>query len=108
MNKPHKFAEVINAWAEGKEIEFKHKADDVWRLFVFKMTPNFNAVDLEWRIKSKPSTIRYMTGLFYDPTNQQHHVISLMISDNIMLSNYIKTTGFTFIKFLQNWKIIEV
>ena len=30
--KPHKHAELIKAWADGSEVEFKSKADGQWRL----------------------------------------------------------------------------
>lgn len=46
MNKPHKHAEVIKAWADGEDIQ-KMSADGVWREVV---EPEFQ-LDREYRVK---------------------------------------------------------
>jgi hypothetical protein len=50
MNKPHKHAELIKAWADGAEIEVRSDDKDTWELI---QAPNwFNC--LEYRIKPQP------------------------------------------------------
>lgn len=62
MNKPHKHAELIKAWADGAEIQF---FDKNWMDCVGN--PNWNEW-VEYRIKPKPDLVRLykrknMTGL---------------------------------------------
>ena len=57
MRKPHKHAEIIKAWADGAEIEWKDLEAGIWR-------PNNSplwAEDEEYRIKpeSKPDVVLY-------------------------------------------------
>ena len=51
MNKRHKHYDVIVAWAEGKEIQFKYWND--WIDWAEKGSPNFHE-RTEWRIKPEP------------------------------------------------------
>lgn len=51
MNKPHKHAEVIKAWADGHEVEWRYSGPCRWRTFQGESTPAFWNLDLEWRIK---------------------------------------------------------
>lgn len=53
--KPHKWAEVIKAWADGKEIQFKRLDHKIWTDYLTLDVPNFNDSSYEWRIK--PRTI---------------------------------------------------
>ena len=59
--KPHKHAELIKAWADGAEIEYKSKFLGTWHLF----DNNKDAwVDsYEYRIKPEPKTdvVKYAT-----------------------------------------------
>lgn len=47
MNKPHKHAEVIKAWADGAIIQWKHGPKDKWH------TASGPFVKLEWFIESE-------------------------------------------------------
>ena len=49
--KPHKHAEVIKAWADGKPIQVRHKSIIEWEDYVSSITPDFNNEFFEWRIK---------------------------------------------------------
>lgn len=51
MSTPHKWAEVIKAWADGKAIEFRAHGGE-WRLFYLShRTPGFSNDGLEWRVR---------------------------------------------------------
>jgi hypothetical protein len=58
---PHRWAEVIKAWAEGKEIEYKC-APRPWKTYDQNgsddngFSPAFNEPILEWRIKPETKT----------------------------------------------------
>ena len=67
MNKRHKHYDVIVAWAEGKEIQFRAKPSDVWNDFkTWDAAPTFHS-ELQYRIKPepKPDLVRegFMTNL---------------------------------------------
>lgn len=57
METRHKLAEVIIAWAEGKDIQFRYPDDAQmklreWTTFVHSISQaNFNGDEIEWRIK---------------------------------------------------------
>ena len=57
MNKPRKHAELIKAWADGAEIEFRWNCLDDWRKITF---PRWDQ-DGDYRIKPepKPDVVRY-------------------------------------------------
>lgn len=50
--KPHKWAEVIKAWADGKPIQYKYLdwKDSEWKDNDMPL-PRFDIGDLEWRVK---------------------------------------------------------
>lgn len=50
MNKPHKHAELIKAWANGAEIESRYDSDSKWTT----CDPPYWYVDKEYRIKPQP------------------------------------------------------
>ena len=58
MNKPHKHAELIKAWADGAEIEFRWGCLNDWT----KLTTPHWGQDGEYRIKPapKPDFFRYV------------------------------------------------
>ena len=62
MNKPHKHAELIKAWADGAEIEYKYFRSGQW---IQIETPNWDAT-VEYRIKPEPKpdvmTYYYVNG----------------------------------------------
>jgi hypothetical protein len=57
MNKPHKYAEVIKAWADGATVQYWDKLNK----WVTQTTPSFDPW-LEWRVKPddpKPDVEEY-------------------------------------------------
>ena len=65
MNKPHKWAEVIKAWADGKKIEFRLTSSLEWMPYEGgALTPAFSDVALEWRVR--PPKPMYRVALLRD------------------------------------------
>ena len=53
MNKPHKYAEIIKAWADGAEVEFRSSLGIPW-----KTASNPNWVNhYEYRVKAKETVV---------------------------------------------------
>jgi hypothetical protein len=50
MKQRHKHADVIHAWAEGKDIEWLDFEVAVWRTYEGR-DPAFSSCSLDWRIK---------------------------------------------------------
>ncbi len=54
MNKPHKHAELIKAWADGAEIEVRADHSDIWEAIE---SPRWFKC-LEYRIKPQPKIVK--------------------------------------------------
>ena len=65
MTTPHKWADVIKAWADGKPIERRFMSDK-WSEIIGPGTPPFNDDRNEWRIK--PETVKYRRYLWQTST----------------------------------------
>lgn len=63
---PHKHADIIKAWADGAEIEYRTHAIIEWKQ-VFKGWSWDNALAVEYRIKPqpKPDVVRWCWGTTY-------------------------------------------
>lgn len=59
MKKPHKHAELIKAWADGAEIEFRWSSSDDWKVVT---KPCWDAD--EYRIKPEPKPDFVYYGVF--------------------------------------------
>jgi hypothetical protein len=55
MNKPHKHAALIKAWADGAEIEFLLSGSSIW---AGVKSPSWDG-DGDYRIKPKPDVVMY-------------------------------------------------
>ena len=55
--KPHKWAQVIKAWADGKPIQFRHVSCENWVDNDISILPCFDNEYLEWRVKPKNMVI---------------------------------------------------
>ena len=55
MNKPHKHAAIIKAWADGAEVEYLPSGSSVWGQYT---SPCWDW-DGEYRIKPKPDVVMY-------------------------------------------------
>lgn len=95
MNKPHKHAALIKAWADGAEIQFKNAAGH-WTDIKEPTWVN----EAEYRIK--PAIINYRVCLFH--CNKKHWT---NIADTMgEASNLEKSYGF--VRWLTNWIEVEV
>jgi hypothetical protein len=57
MNKPHKWAKEIHAWADGAEIEFKFLDSGSWKNV---QSPLWNNEGFYFRIKPQPKEPQYL------------------------------------------------
>ncbi len=60
--KPHKWAEVIHAFADGRAVQVRYCEPGGWH-----NAHTLHGIDdpaFEWRIKSEPATLRYRVALF--------------------------------------------
>ena len=63
MNQPHKFKDVIIAWANGEEIEFRNPdCSTEWKPI---KNPSWLA-DTEYRVKPKEEVLRFRVALLQD------------------------------------------
>ena len=63
--KPHKYAAVIKAWADGAEVQYRTNDRAVWQDWVstsYSAIPSFRA-DVEWRLKPAPVKLMYRAAL---------------------------------------------
>lgn len=54
MKTPHKHADVIKAWADGAEVQYKSQIDNGWHSVSAPFFDAIDAIDYEWRIKPEP------------------------------------------------------
>ena len=71
--KPHKWAEVIKAWADGKPIQVRFKNSTFWIDEEFDGgVPLFNAPDREWRVK--PENLVVEECVYVSKTITEHGI----------------------------------
>lgn len=96
MGKPHKYAEVIKAWADGADVEYRYEEGAKWR--PCKANPSWHA---ETQFRIKPPPIRYRNVLM-DGVNGPY-VVTVMYSDK-----EVDLSSNKIIRFLDVWKEVEV
>jgi len=92
MNKPHKHAALIKAWADGAEIQVL-TIGDTWQDI---SDPHWNGE--QYRIK--PKTIKYRLFLWEHPVTKEISVESTSVDVMIPYGG--------FIKWLVDWQEVEV
>ena len=83
----HKWYDVIVAWAEGKEIQFRPmgKSDHIWSNYPLqKSSPDFNIETYEWRIK--PEKKNKFDPYFYECDNEYQLDVMSLHRDHVSLS----------------------
>jgi hypothetical protein len=60
MNKPHKWAKEIKAWADGQQVETKFYKDQIWDLLDINSYPAFSDDEYVFRIKPQPKEPQYL------------------------------------------------
>ena len=76
----HIHAELIKAWADGAEIEYKSECHGIWD----NANPPRWSPDVEYRLKPKPKTIKYKRYLgkqFYDNDSKSVYFIGVTRHD---------------------------
>jgi len=83
VNKRHKWAEVIIAWAEGLPIQMKLISDGIVWVDYNSTThlPNFDNPNIIWRIKPEPMDIYYWVALFYDVRFNRYYTLATNSAD---------------------------
>ena len=64
MNKPHKWAKEIKAWADGAEIECRFLYAQVEQKWQVTNAPRFEDPQWEYRIKPQPKEPQYLYVYF--------------------------------------------
>ena len=96
MKNPHKYADVIKAWADGKDIEVKYLSDEIPKFmdYVLLGIPDFFDSNCVWRIK--PETLRYRVALmkengFYITASEEGGVVTEKHSCFVNLADSFST-----------------
>ena len=114
MTTPHKWAEVIKAWADGKEVQWRyikhpnHCGLGQWHTYSPKYgtvyshpAKSFNYENAEWRIK--PETKKYRVALLGFP-DAPHRCV--LVNDEDMMRSWEKEK--CFVRWLTDWIEYEV
>ena len=96
MGKPHKHADLIKAWADGAEIQFKAPCEYGWRDCTH---PDWQEV-LQYRIK--PKTVKYRLYLWKNKMDE----FSVEVVDENCL--YVTEDLPGFVTWLGDWNEVEV
>ena len=97
MNRPHKHAALIKAWADGAEIQYQYSPDCEW---VDKTTP-------EWcpqnKYRIKPKTIKYR--LYVYKRYGEELCVHICVDPTLV---YSFEGSPTFVKWLGDWQVVEI
>jgi len=98
MNKPHKHAALIKAWADGAKIQYKENGN--WVDWNSGCSPSW-LQDADYRIK--PNTIKYRLYVYARAFEE----VSVHICTDPTLENTFEKSV-SFIKWLGDWQEVEV
>jgi hypothetical protein len=92
--KPHKHAELIKAWADGAEIQYKTIDSNDWRSIFWGWNWD-NTMILEYRIKPepKPDVVRYLKKSPLHGWNETNHIAGTCVEYTIIRLVYDGETG---------------
>lgn len=91
---PHKHAEVIKAWADGYEIQFKEESSSEWRDVVGQPSWLYY---LEYRVKPTPVVNKFRVALLHDCGHTYPEVFTVEQDEE-----RIENTSY-FIRWLTDW-----
>jgi len=97
MNKPHKHAALIKAWADGAEIQYRNSIREVWR--DVSGNPAWCTM-AEYRIK--PKTIKYRLALVEGVRSDWVNA-AMNGTEEYRIQN-----SSSFIKWLGDWQVVEI
>lgn len=69
MSNKHKWADVIHAYAEGKEIQWRFINYD-WEELTYNQNPEFNNIQIEWRVKPESKSDIRARMWSHNPNNK--------------------------------------
>lgn len=99
MNKPHKHAALIKAWADGAEIQCRHQSHlGAW---VDAAVPQWH---IDWDYRIKPKTIKYRNFLW--KTGSEQLVVCVTNEQENYIEPRINWSGF--LEWLGDWQEVEV
>lgn len=99
----HKYYDVIVAWAEGKTIQLRPILDEGWANFNSTITPDFDSVFMEWRIKPEIEIRKYRVALFRHPQGSL-----FTVTDDNENNERKREDQNGFVKWLTDWVDYEV
>lgn len=92
----HKYYKVIKSWAEGNTIQYRVVLDDgtITNWFELpgdKRSPNFDAENVEWRIKPQKGVLKYRLALMRDGFRSKYYltIVNKNIDERIDGENFI-------------------
>lgn len=103
MNKPHKHAALIKAWADNPQLEFQFRGAGCQSNCWYNMSPS----NPDWsvsEVRIKPKTIKYRTYLWQDKSGYGGVYTCTYEEDQAKDFEYSPT----FIKWLGDWVKVEV
>jgi hypothetical protein len=99
MTTPHKWAEVIKAWADGKTVQYMHHSS-VWLDWTERATAFPGCLNYPWRIK--PEEIWYRRYIYQSGTTYVGVAVSAPMAKAVEQSS-------TFIRWIDvDWQTVEV
>lgn len=99
----HKWAEVIKAWAEGREIQYSTDNGINWFNMTGNLTPEFSFDNTVWRIKPESETITYRLGLFKTIDNRYKVMVSHGPVDDMTLA-----ASLTFVRWISETETVVI
>ena len=96
MNKPHKHAALIKAWADGAKIQYREHGDIPWK----DTEPAW--VD-RYQYRIKPKTVKYRVGLFLNTITGYSPTIVVTKETEKYYSSLPH-----FVKWISDWQEVEV
>lgn len=103
MNTPHKHADVIHAWADGRTIQFKSTLDYDWHDYRIGL-PHFNEEDTEWRIKPDIKDFNYRVAIMQDDLDKPEYWPNTAFTE--AEAKTIEGEG-AFLKWITDWKTVK-
>ena len=103
MKHPH--YDVIKAWGRGETIQVRYgPTSNIWIDSVInsRHTPNFNAENVEWRIKPAVKTRKYRVALC------KHENAFYTVTEDCDSSDTIESYSSGFVKWLTDWINYEI
>jgi len=102
----HKWAEVICAWASGKNVQFKKRSSSKeahWEDFICGYIYYFDNADYEWRIKPVK---RYRVAVLSDSEDEHPFITCREVAHNESDEQRIQNSKY-FARWLTDWVTYE-